>query len=259
VLVLTYDNSECVSALLDVASQVDGKLSSTDYTENKSSDYPTRKTISENLGGWNKAKEFAGLETFNQDGKLDINESYFKDLDPESAYWLGFIFADGHVSNIFVLSISVHDENHLRQFKKDIESDHTITYNEYGKGDPMVRISTKIPEFIEPLKEYLGENKTKSNSVPQLPEHLFSHFIRGLFDGDGHAKKGHRTIVIAGSESRMERLSNILQFESDVFTADYYPEGHAQLKLYGNSAEKFANWAWNNPSRMLQRKKPDWI
>lgn len=70
------------------------------------------------------------------------NENYFEVIDNEhKAYWLGFMFADGYISNRddtygedqFGISLAKEDIQTLYQFKQDINSTNPI--HEYARGN----------------------------------------------------------------------------------------------------------------------------
>ena len=62
---------------------------------------------------------------------LKFNKDYFKVFTPQSAYWAGFIAADGSIkergkSKALIIGLSNVDRNHLQKFKEDIEYSGTI-------------------------------------------------------------------------------------------------------------------------------------
>ena len=64
--------------------------------------------------------------------KYKVNESYFDILNDNSAYWLGFLYADGYVrmkdgrSGELKLKLKDTDKNHIEKFLSEIESNHSI-------------------------------------------------------------------------------------------------------------------------------------
>lgn len=121
---------------------------------------------------------------------LNLNEEYFKTIDSEEkAYFLGFIFADGCVSND-ELFIDIHekDKEILLKFRECINSQAKITTRIKGKSS-MCRIAIKNKNFTSHLAKFgIIPNKTKNTH--HLPIHIiskqyYSHFLRGLIDGDG--------------------------------------------------------------------------
>lgn len=128
---------------------------------------------------------------------LGLNETYFENIDTNSkAYWLGFIAADGCIkerNDAYILSIGLatKDLNHLEKFKKEIESEAVISIeNCFHKKmqkyyeTAYFRVSRRI--FCEHIITHgVGRNKSKELSLPNLPDNLMRHYIRGYFDGDG--------------------------------------------------------------------------
>ena len=119
---------------------------------------------------------------------LDIH--YFDIIDnEEKAYFLGFIFADGCVSNNeFFLDINEKDIKILHIFREKICSNCKITTRKKGNS-MMSRIAIKNKEFCDSLKQYgIIDNKTKqTKNLPKslIPRKFYRDFLRGLVDGDG--------------------------------------------------------------------------
>lgn len=125
-----------------------------------------------------------------------INEETFTNLNSESAYLLGFIYADGF------LGFHKHTGQHyLRIYSKQkykIENARQI----FRSTTPIVHIPEKINEntkqgelfylhvgnqtIIEDLID-LGMVERKNNAIkfPYLTEDLYPHFIRGAWAGKG--------------------------------------------------------------------------
>ena len=169
----------------------------------------------------------------NHSGIAKFDENIFDIIDTEEkAYWLGFIFADGCISNIenckktcFSTSIAL----------KGSDYDHLVKFNTFmkcKKTNVKKRLSNagngKLYETCvwtignRHLWEQLNSlgckpNKSLILEFPKLSiftgRSLIKHFIRGYFDGDGglsFTDKTHRypSICIAGSESFLETLKN---------------------------------------------------
>ena len=122
------------------------------------------------------------------------NFDYFKSWTPGSAYWLGFLFADGTVTlqknkySICCLSLKCTDEDHIQKYAEALESTHQIRC--YPNNTSKFCTSKHYIQhegFCEDLIA-LGcvQRKTKVLRWPAaLPSALSSHFIRGYHDGDG--------------------------------------------------------------------------
>jgi transposase len=131
--------------------------------------------------------------------KINKNQidTYFDIIDTEEkAYWLGFIFADGNIfNNQLTIEIHERDRELLERFK--------IALNLNGKISHRVRKNTSVcsvrvvsKHLCETLSKYgIVPNKTYvTKHLPQVPETMLPHFLRGLIDGDGWIstdKSGH--------------------------------------------------------------------
>jgi len=174
--------------------------------------------------------------------KYDVNHSFFEVIDTEEkAYWLGFLYADGCVRKTktgsqVVLKLSIKDEEHLSFFKKNIESEHKITYYENKtvskKGTPstskncVIRINSN--EMVENLIDKgCTPRKTFTIDYPNIDEKFYKDFIRGYYDGDGNffynekTKMSAVTIVCASDKFRnflisvMSKIPNVGSIHED--------------------------------------------
>jgi intein-encoded DNA endonuclease-like protein len=125
--------------------------------------------------------------------KYKLNEDYFSVIDSEpKAYFLGLIYSDGCVSKTNLrLSLQENDEEILIKFLNEIKSDaklyHISKRKTTHKNQKLISISNI--KMVNDLYN-LGVTQKKSLSVnfptnEQVPEKYLSHFIRGVFDGDG--------------------------------------------------------------------------
>lgn len=120
-----------------------------------------------------------------------INENYFDNIDSEhKAYWLGFLYADGYNQeerNCVCLGLQKQDKYILKEFLNDLSSNypiHTVYNKKFNENYYNIRLSNKrISEQLS--KHGIVQNKTFISKFPQINDNLISHFIRGLFDGDG--------------------------------------------------------------------------
>jgi len=65
-----------------------------------------------------------GIEIINKQNITKFNENYFDVIDnPDKAYWLGFLYADGAISsnnNTVELSLKSSDIKHLEKFRDNL-------------------------------------------------------------------------------------------------------------------------------------------
>lgn len=148
----------------------------------------------------NKLNEICPLYT-NGTSKRKIRHNFFKSIETEiQAYLLGFIMADGSVNekrHTLTININKKDAELFKLFniispdayiheEKNYESKATVR-GKTVKNSGSLRLCISSIVLIEDLKK-LGvvENKTYSQlNIPNIPDNLIKHFIRGYFDGDG--------------------------------------------------------------------------
>ncbi len=136
-----------------------------------------------------------------------LDKEFFKTIDtPEKAYFLGLLHADGSIvkrkdTNKVNLSISLHqrDKKILDRFAKCISlEEDRILPNPQLIGELQYKIGIGVQEFIDPIKDL----KTP-NILDKVPQQLRSHFIRGIFDGDGsiynHKSHGGKQVYFYAS------------------------------------------------------------
>jgi hypothetical protein len=259
---MSYPKSQCIEALRSINQQVEGKLSVKAYRQQMKSKHPSVRTIQNKFDTWNDAKSEASLST--TPATRDVDVSFFDDLDATSSYWLGFIVADGYVApKQFKLKITKRDEEHLQQFRNDIESDHAIHEDNSGAGGTNVSLTIGRHDFTSNLYDIVGEGKTFSDTIPEIASEHYQHFFRGVFDGDGTCSpEGYKVLRIAGHKERLDKLANLSPFNFHVALNDKHPtEGHGYLQTRHNGQE-VAEWMYpdgENTEPMLERKYPDWV
>lgn len=124
--------------------------------------------------------------------KYYVNPHAFDIIDNEAkAYWWGFLYADGHTYNrSLVLALATKDKEHLKRFKKFLNSGHPIKVRyvtAQGKVHPIAVLFVTNENLINRLRQLgITTNRTTFEwSISQLPSHLKHHWIRGFIDGDG--------------------------------------------------------------------------
>lgn len=122
--------------------------------------------------------------------KFPRNSFAFNTIDENSAYWIGFLCADGTVlkNNEIRISLNAKDIKHIEKFKNFLNSSNTISTGTYGKEE-RAYFSIRDEQIAKDLADRgCINNKTYLLKFPneqQIPEKYLSHFIRGYFDGDG--------------------------------------------------------------------------
>jgi len=136
--------------------------------------------------------------------RYTIDDSIFEKIDTEDkAYWLGFIAADGNVTDYGGLNIGLKKSDllHLEKFKKFCGSSHPIkicrSSPSFEGGDnskifESCRIVIGNRKICNDLAKFGILPRKSFSFIPTLDlisEDLHRHFWRGVFDGDGCISK----------------------------------------------------------------------
>lgn len=142
----------------------------------------SKRLISENIKP-NRTKN-----TWYRKNRYNIDLSYFEKIDtPNKAYVLGIMYSDGCVTkNGFYIKMK--DEDVLLNIKKELQADQQIKIANNGNywAYRLSICSEKMSKDLINLGCYINKTYTlKFPTEEQVPSHLFPHFARGFFDGDG--------------------------------------------------------------------------
>lgn len=125
-----------------------------------------------------------------------LNRNFFKKWTQEMAYVLGFFAADGYITvnkrGGQFWSIQITDKELLYRIREALGAEHKISKRP-GKGNNKTQYRLQIGsiEMCNDLRKIgFFEQKTKSMSVPDIPDKHFADFTRGYFDGDGNMWAG---------------------------------------------------------------------
>lgn len=196
--------------------------------------------------------------------KYFYNERFFKEpLNEVSAYWLGFIQADGHIrksSNgaFLEIDLSKKDVSLLYKFAEDIGSDGSIVKVSNKRNSAGICISRRA--MVDDLIRLgIRHNKTFAEDFPRPKNHV-NHYIRGVFDGDGTIwfhKSGNPYMSICGTKKFCEWCLNEIRKGAGI-TGGYVARHRsiARLIIGGRyQIHKVFKWLYKNATRYLERKK----
>lgn len=126
--------------------------------------------------------------------KFLLNESFLEKIDnSEKAYWIGFIYADGHVDSVknsLTIALCAKDVSHLYKINKSFSSNCKIETRIRKKGykdnSSYVRLTFNSKKLTQRLLE-IGFSKPKNLSliIKNIPATYLPDFVRGVIDGDG--------------------------------------------------------------------------
>lgn len=144
-----------------------------------------------NVNAFARRHNLSGRYNYNHKNYED--PEYFSSIDTEEkAYILGFIAADGHVSDKeIIISLSTKDIDIIEKIKSSIGINKDIKFytgNSFNsnKESKFARFAFGTKEMISSLRS-LGfvRDKTVNFRIPEIDSSLYRHFIRGYMDGDG--------------------------------------------------------------------------
>lgn len=150
-------------------------------------------------------------------GRNLVFENKFLDNTPESNYWLGYIFADGHISyykNGRHFNVMLHSEKEyvVQKYKEWFGPAVRIYKNKYkinsGEIHYMYNASINSKPLSKWFIEILGLSTNKHHTLNPNIE-LNWDIIRGYFDGDGSASKGEWQLKSC-SKRWLERIQEFL-------------------------------------------------
>lgn len=144
--------------------------------------------------------------------KYSINENFFNKWNPQMAYVLGFTFADGNIHRTSISwDIQTRDINLLRKLKLVFNATYPIKIQR--RTSCRLRISNQI--FVNgAISKGLLPKKNIRNTLPNIPDDLIRHFVRGYLDGDGwliirNRPNHNREVDLGFSSGNKEFLQNI--------------------------------------------------
>jgi hypothetical protein len=145
---------------------------------------------------------------------------------PETWYWIGFIAADGWISEggQVVVTISEKDESHLAKFarflKTGVGDGGSCSYDGYKKSR-MVRVAVQDHVVGQQIKQKYGFKKNKTENPLDLgwidTEDKFFAFWTGFLDGDGSLVKRSKSCVSFSITCHYNWYSTFQKFEENLF------------------------------------------
>ena len=153
------------------------------------------KLLKMDRGSFSKGLKADGIEVINKQNITKFDETFFDIIDNQiKAYWLGFLYADGAISNTnntIEISLQSSDIGHLEKLKLHLGFD-------IGKHIFQDEVRCRLAFQNKHLKESLiklGCTPKKSLTLvfPNkeiVPDKFLFDFIRGYVDGDGSVMIG---------------------------------------------------------------------
>ena len=207
--------------------------------------------------------------------QFKINENYFKEIDSEEkAYMLGFIYADGNVSDSskdkhyrLRITLKNSDIEILNRFKDLLEFEGNIKVRELKSNQRDTRgyfiselsVSNKVL-ITDLISLGVVPNKTFTIKFPIMPQNLYRHFIRGFFDGDGsiYLRKdrpnGINFELVCASLPFINKIVDIFAIEKGIKLNVYTKKNVYILKVSQHKARELLHWLYKDSNIYLDSK-----
>ena len=225
--------------------------------------FPNRTWPSITQRGW----KTLNLVRLSQD-KYDIDYNFFSEWNEKSAYIFGFLAADGYLKyesgsrneTSVQIELAWYDKDILYKIKEALSYEGEI--RESSRGTYKLSFANKklCKDLIE--KGMPPNDKTNKMAWPEsLPDELASHFIRGLFDGDGsiYLEKDRKnpSYQFLGTESILIGIKNQLPIRMEKHSI--YDRNHCGanvhcLKISNGSCKQIFEYMYKDATIYLDRK-----
>lgn len=202
----------------------------------------------------------------------DFNEDFFHIIDtPEKAYYVGLLFADGSIvldskgraPNIR-LELLESDVSVLQNLKESLKINSALRYDKRpNRKNATLILSIRSKQMAEDLQQYgIIPNKTENQKelvLNKIPVYLYSHFLRGLLDGDGSIyqdKNGWHINFTSHYYNLVNVVGELLYGIAQIpkTTNPTYYNGVAKITINGESAKKILSILYVNAKHYIARK-----
>lgn len=193
--------------------------------------------------------------------RLPVNHAAFANITPASAYWIGFLMADGSVSKKIVsLFLGEKDRSHLEEFKRFLGAEHKITTSTRN-GITCSGFGVTSTQIVADLAAY-GVVPRKSLTACCVGLETNQDFWRGVVDGDGwlgykvtRGRWRYAAITLSGSVYLMTQFAYFVsQHDGGRFPQVRRAGCIFQVSLNGQLAIRIARLLYEDTEIALRRK-----
>lgn len=201
---------------------------------------------------------------------------------PESAYFLGFFWADGNIykkpgargSKCVSIQLAKSDALSIKNLFLKVCPYFSLGVRK-GKGNVQDRIrfrkwSGKLFDFLEAKDYHIKSGAAPDKILSHIPERLHNYWFRGYFDGDGcvmlrGAKKTQVNVVfVSCSKQDWSFVSNMLR-KNKIYNFYIYEMKHkvgesSRVSINGiDNSRRIFNFLYRGKEFGLKRKKTKFI
>lgn len=199
------------------------------------------------------------------------NVESFSSIETEaSAYWFGFICADGCIRwngkrKVVEVTLQQTDARHLELLRDFVCPKNKIYNKTVRRGNKVfrhVRLTISSHTIAEQL-EKLGCGMKKSLNLrwpSTVPKKHLRHFMRGYFDGDGSVffnKYFDLALSVEGNDLFLKKFRDHLLYELGISYTRLYKDKRSENRSYkkqGVDALKIMRYLYHEASIYLRRK-----
>lgn len=198
--------------------------------------------------------------------KNTVNDIFFKTWNPEMAYILGYIFADGNINwnlkksyRALTITASKKDVNHLEKIRQKIQSTKQLLYSTNTESFRLIVNNVNICKDL--MRKGVIPNKSLTVEFPKVPGKFLRHFIRGVVDGDGNVRFVNRKkspyfeiTISSGSKKFLEKIAEEIKIIGINARVRKVGENVFVLQYSCKKGLKLAKWIYDNENMHLERK-----
>lgn len=201
--------------------------------------------------------------------RYTLREDAFSNVSDEAtAYWLGYLFADGCV---YVRRDG--NEKSLSVVSQNKDAHHLVRLAEFlGTTKPLKSANSDTAQslcvysarLVDDLL-HLGCVPRKSSAMflnpPRLADALFRHFVRGYFDGDGSAYIANSTPTgsLCGNAQFLAILQGCITMQAKtdgiIYPHTISKKAHYLVFRGKDKFTRFGAWMYQDASVFLPRKR----
>ena len=201
-----------------------------------------------------------------------VNEHYFDEIDtPNKAYILGLLYADGcnhGTNNGISLKLQERDKSVLEQINIELKNQKPLTFRPHQKGHDNYQDTYAIEIFSKHMSDVLFDkgvvpNKSLILTFPEwLDQNLYSHFLRGYIDGDGHISKDYSkaSVSLVSTAEFCDSVAKILEnmlgiIEYHIYSPSGKDKNTRTLVVFGQErTKKILDYIYKDAKIYIQRK-----
>jgi len=194
-------------------------------------------------------------------GRIDVHA--FRNPGADGFYWIGFLMADGNVTEDGTLSVILQssDRAHIEKLRVFLKSDAPIldkmtNARSFKPGGTAVLLSVRSQDIVDDLKRWVSVCRDGTENL--VPDEMARHVWRGIMDWNGTVrvnKRGQLELRLYGSKVLCERFQAYVRVLAPGCQANVFKSGGTNcVYLCSSAAETVALALYRDCSTCLDRK-----